>query len=237
MTIEEKYGNDEMFESWADVNIFFPIATKLVDPLYYIYLTPNCVTILSTMFTLGSIFFLNCNSNVCSFIFYINGYILDCVDGRMARKYNLCSDVGMALDPVSDNITNGLLFSYIIFNYPYNAKTIGIIIIFIFMTFMLSLSYGINEAVTSYKKYDNDKFYEHKLIYFEKKGYYLENKSNYLEKQLFSLFLLITKASYDTYRLIYTYYDDKQIKKHLKLLKHFGPGNFNLLVGIMLLFI
>lgn len=229
MSIEEKYGNDEMFESWADVNIFFPIATKLVDPLYYINLTPNYITILSTMFSLQSIFFLN-TSNILSFIFYIIGYILDCVDGRMARKYCMCSDVGMALDLVSDNITNGLLFSYIITNYPYNAKIIGIIIIFIIMTFMLSLSYGINEAVLSYNKYSNDNFYEYKIIYFKNKNY-----RNFLEKLLFFVFLMITNASYNTYRLIFPYYNKNQIIKNLKILKHFGPGNFNLLVGVMLL--
>ena len=31
---EAKYSDDDMFESWADVNIFFPISINLVDPLY-----------------------------------------------------------------------------------------------------------------------------------------------------------------------------------------------------------
>jgi hypothetical protein len=93
---------------------------------------------------------------------------------------------------------------------------------------MLSLSYGINEAVLSYNKYGDDNFYKHKIIY-------LKNKGNCLEKQLFSLYLTITKATYETYRIIFPYYNKTQIMQNLKLLKHFGPGNFNLLVGIMLL--
>ena len=55
---EDKYGDDTMYESWADINIFFPIAQSLIDPLYCMGFTPNMVTIMSTLFTFLSIYFL-----------------------------------------------------------------------------------------------------------------------------------------------------------------------------------
>ena len=68
---ESKYGDDNKFEPWSDVNIFFPIATKIVDPLYNLGLTPNMVTILSTVFTLLSIYFLHINKRFEDFTYLL----------------------------------------------------------------------------------------------------------------------------------------------------------------------
>lgn len=227
---EAKYGDDEMFESWADLNVFFPISLNLVDPLYDMGLTPNMVTILSTIFTFLSIYYLHLGNRAYAFYAYLFGYTLDCVDGRMARKYNMGSDIGMALDCTSDNISNLLLFTYILRTRPMNLITGISLSVLALMSFLLSLSYGINEAITSMKESGTDNFYE-------KKVKYLKGKGECYEKSLFSLFLLITKTSYQTYKLFFPKYDEEKIFKWLKILKHFGPGNYCLLVGFMLLYI
>ena len=227
---EDKYGDDEMFEPWADVNIFFPIATKLVDPLYNIGMTPNMVTITSTILTFMSIYFLHQDKRQHAFLSYIFGYILDCVDGRMARKYSMGSDLGMALDCVSDNISNAALFGYILLNRPYNKKTIGSLGVLTLLSYMLSLSFGLNEAISSFETTKNDNFYEKRINQ-------LKNKEDCLEKPLYSIFLTITQISYETYRKHFPSYDRAKINKKLKILKHFGPGNYCLFVGIMLLYI
>lgn len=227
---EDKYGDDELFEPWADVNIFFPIATKLVDPLHNIGMTPNMVTITSTVFTFMSIYFLHQEKRTHAFLAYIFGYILDCVDGRMARKYSMGSDIGMALDCVSDNISNAVLIGYILFTRPYTKKTTWTLVILSCLSYLLSLSYGINEAVASYESTGNDNFYE-------KRVKQLKDKTDCLEKPLYKIFLLVTKLSYETYRKIFPTYDRERINKKLKVLKHFGPGNYCLFVGLMLLYI
>ena len=227
---DEKYGDAEMFESWADINLFFPIATKLIEPLHDIGMTPNMVTITSTIFTFMSIYFLHQDKRYHAFLAYIFGYILDCVDGRMARKYSMGSDIGMALDCVSDNISNAALFGYILLNRQYNKRTIGSLGALAALSYMLSLSFGLNEAIASYETTGNDNFYE-------KRVNQLKDKENCLEKPLYSMFLLITKISYETYRKHFPTYDRDKINKKLKILKHFGPGNYCLFVGIMLLYI
>jgi phosphatidylglycerophosphate synthase len=231
---EDKYGDDEIFESWTDLNIFVPIAKKLVDPLYEIGMTPNMVTITSTVFTLSSIYFLHIENKKLAFISYIFGYLLDCVDGRMARKYNLGSDIGMALDCVSDNISTIILFIYILSTRSYNKRTIILSGILLFMSYMLSLSFGLNEAVSAYEtSYVSDNFYKRRV----KQIKYTKLTNTWYEKILYSIFLLINKLSYTTYRSYFPKYDKKEIYENLKLLKHFGPGNYCTIVSIILLYI
>jgi phosphatidylglycerophosphate synthase len=220
---EEKYGDDETFESWADNNIFFPIATKLVDPLYNLSLTPNNVTVLSTIFTFLSIYFLHQNERLYAALAYFSGYLLDCVDGKMARKYNMSSRYGMALDLVSDNISNLTLVAYLINRFGLTNK---FVLVIIFMSYMISVSYGMNEAIASQKATGSDNF-------LMKRESELKTEKDYI----FTLFLYITKISYRSYRSFFKEYDEEKIFKWLSILKHFGPGNYCLLVSIILLYI
>ena len=153
---EQKYGDDNMYESWADIALFLPLSDRLVDPLKDIGLTPNHVTYLSTACTFLSIYYLSIQEVNYAAAAYFLGYLLDCVDGRMARKYNMSSQYGMMIDLVSDNITNLALFSFFIYKHGYLNWFTPLLI---FMTYMLGLSYGINEAVASYKATGNDNFF------------------------------------------------------------------------------
>ncbi len=227
---EDKYGDDTMFEPWADINIFFPISQKLIDPLYCMGFTPNMVTILSTIFTFLAIYFLHLGKRTHAFFAYIFGYILDCVDGRMARKYSMGSEIGMALDCVSDNISNGVLFAYLLFNRPLTLSNITIISSVAVMSYMLAISYGLNEAIASFEATGSDNFYERRLKQLEGKGCGIE----YL---LYQLFILINKVSYNSYRGFFKTFDKEKIYSWLSTLKHFGPGNYCLFIGILLFFI
>ncbi len=227
---ESKYGDDETFESWADINIFFPITNQLVDPLYCMGLTPNMVTIISTIFTFLSIYYLHLGNRYYAFSAYLFGYVLDCVDGRMARKYSMGTDIGMALDCTSDNVSNAALFAYILFNRPMNLTNIGLLSMLSVMSYMLAISFGLNEAIASYELNGSDNFYERRVKQLDGKGYGYE-------KELYKLFLLINKVSYETYKKYFPTYDKEKINKWLGILKHFGPGNYCLFVGLLLLFI
>lgn len=233
LNIEEKYGDNDIFESWSDKNIFIPIAKQLVDPLYNIGMTPNMVTTSSTFFTILSIYLLHQEKKILASLSYLFGYVLDCVDGRMARKYSMSSDVGMALDCVSDNVSHILLFSYILLTRPFNQQTIIFMILIIYMSYMLSMSYGINEAIASYDETQYDNFYNKRIEQLKDKL----NTSCGMEKMLYLLFLIITKVSYKTYHKKYPEYNRTELNDNLKLMKEFGPGNFCLLVAISLLYI
>ena len=225
---ESKY--DELHEPWTDINIFFPIASKLVDPLYNLGLTPNMITILSTIFTFLSIYFLHLDKRIHAVISYIIGYILDCVDGKMARKYSIGSDFGMVLDSTSDVISNTCLLAYLICTRSFNTKFI-IQLSSIFLFTHLQASYhGLNEATKSYKEYGSDNFYEHM-----KKQ--LKGKACGLEKPLYYLFLKITKYSYKSYRSFFPTFNKEEFYSKSQILKIFGPGNFILYIAILLLYI
>ena len=193
----------------------------MVDPLRNLNLTPNHITYLSTLFTFLTIYFLEHNKPFDATISYASGYILDSIDGKMARKYNMATKYGMALDLVSDNISNIALISYLINKYGiYNYN----IIIILFMSFMISVSYGLNEAILCYKETGNDNFYSKRVVELKR------------EKDLiFTLFLTITKMSYKSYKLFFPTYDEEKIYSWLKILKNFGPGNYCLVMCFILL--
>jgi hypothetical protein len=220
---EEKYGDDEMFESWSDNNLFFPIATRLIDPLKKIGLTPNMVTYLSNIFTFLSIYYFNLDNRIYASISYLIGYLLDCVDDKMARKYDMTSNFGMALDLVSNNVSNAVLLSFLIQKYGFENHYI---LLLIFMSYMITISYGLNEAIDSYKKTGSDNF-------LEKKQKELENEKDIL----YDLYLLIIKICYQSYKIFFPTYDQKKIFDWLEILKHFGPGNYCLLFSAVLLYI
>lgn len=227
---DSKYGNNELFESWADNNIFFPITSIMIDPLYKMGFTPNMITIMSTIFTFLSIYYLYLGNNYYASISYLLGYLFDCIDGKLARKYSMGSDLGMALDCVSDNVSNCLLFLYILLFKQMNFINGVSLFIISGMSFLLSLSYGLNEAIDSVNNINNDNFYKRRVKQ-------LYNKGCGYEVGLYKLFLFITKMSYNTYKLFFKEYDQVKIFKWLTILKHFGPGNYCLLISIILLII
>jgi phosphatidylglycerophosphate synthase len=231
--IDDKYGDDELFESWSDNNIFIPIAKQLVDPVYNLGMTPNMVTVTSTFFTMYSIYLLHQEERIYASLSYLLGYLLDCVDGRLARKYSMSSDIGMALDCVSDNVSNFILFGYILLTRPFNQKTIIFMILIIYMLYMLSISYGINEAIASYDVTKDDNFYNRRYQQLKDK---IEISCGG-EKMLYLLFLTITNLSYSTYHKEYPNYDREKLNGKSKTMKEFAPGNFTLFIAISLLYI
>jgi hypothetical protein len=216
----EKYGDDSKYEPWADNNIFFPIANKLVTPFHDLGLTPNMVTYLGTFCTLLAIYYISINEIHFATLSYFIGYLLDCVDGKLARKYNMTSKEGMVLDLVSDNISNLLLMIFIVYKFGYFNWYAPLIMI---MTMLLSLSYGLNEAIASYKATGSDNF-------IERRKKQIGSKSNVLD----NIFLLITGMSYSSYRILFPTYDEDKLNKWLVILKEFGPGNYTLLVTFII---
>lgn len=217
----QKYGDDEVHESWADNAIFYPLTDKIVTPMRELGLTPNGVTYLSTALTFLSLYYLSINKVHYAAIAYFMGYLFDCVDGRMARKYNMGSQFGMVIDMVSDNITNLSLFAYFVYKQGYDHWYIPTLFI---LTYLLSLSFGINEAIASYKTTGSDNFLERR-----------QKEIGDVENILYKLFLGITSFSYNTYKTFFPKYDEQKINRWLSILRHFGPGNYCLgIIALML---
>ena len=141
------------------IQYYFLVTFELLNPFYNFGIIFICF-ILRNILVLFILKYLHQDKKYHAFLSYMFGYILDCVDGRMARKYSMGSDIGMALDCVSDNVSNAALFGYILLNRQYNKRTIASLGALAALSYMLSLSFGLNEAIASYETTGNDNFYE-----------------------------------------------------------------------------
>ena len=229
----DKYEDDNEQEPLSDIYLYFPLS-DILNPIFHKFgFTPNHITLLSAVSTLYSIYCFQQGKKEC-YIFYFLGYLFDSMDGRMARKYNQGSIFGMIFDLVSDNITNLPLILVFLcktiksLNDPTcsSYKKILIFILIIIFGFILSIQYGINEAIASYIKHKDDDFHKYKVKLMKEHKY---------ENTCFGkLFLFIIKQSYNSYRMVYPNpLNDESLKKLKKKqikIKEFGPGNYNLFI-------
>jgi phosphatidylglycerophosphate synthase len=92
---------EDNYECPIDIIIF-----KFIDKHLHIFhklgLTPNMVTTLSIVFGLLSAFQILQNRLWLAAIFWLIAYYLDCVDGKLARKYNMVSKFGDLYDHIGD---------------------------------------------------------------------------------------------------------------------------------------
>ena len=232
----DKYGNDDEQEAISDIHLFFPLADCLLKPLHKIGLTPNGVTLLSAVFTLAGVYYFYYNKMIYAYLFYLLGYLMDCIDGRMARKYNQGSILGMILDTVTDNVTNlPLIIIFItktIKSYGTNNFSTRIILLFLIVvvTYVFSAVFGVNEAIQSYEKTKDDNFHNNKIKILKDTKYH----NSFIGK----LFLSVYDISYKSYRKLFPEKINKNnlqaLKEHLLSLKEFGPGNYCLFLTFMM---
>jgi phosphatidylglycerophosphate synthase len=103
----------EKYESQVD-NLLYKIIDPVATFLHDLNLTPNNITCLSFITGLLSAYFLHKGRILLFISFYIISYFLDCVDGYVARKYDMTSKFGDALDHNFDTIKNIIIFYIII---------------------------------------------------------------------------------------------------------------------------
>ena len=215
MSIETKFGDPEIFEAISDIHLFFPISKMLIPICKDFGLTPNMITTLSLICTLNCYMKINKNKKEAMFSYFL-GYLLDCMDGMMARKYNMGSNFGMTYDLVTDTISNALILQLMFTkkNIPPNIKAmIAVMLIF------LMLLNSFNEAHCAFEKTGNDNFYK------IKKNQLKEN-TGFLKE----IYLKIEESNYDIYKKIIPVYDEKKVLAYVKYFKMCGPGNFCLMM-------
>ena len=79
--------------------------------------TPNAVTVLSITLAFASIYFLEKKNTILFTFLFSIAFILDCIDGYMARTYNMTSKLGDFLDHIGDAFKFGMLFASSICEY------------------------------------------------------------------------------------------------------------------------
>lgn len=148
--------------------IAFYITTLLVKTK----VTPNSVTYLSLLIGVLSAFSIYIGHLYLS-VFLLNiSFILDCVDGQIARAKQLQSEFGMWLDNISDRVVENIILIGMFFIQSDNNIFVVGIVLLIFLNM--------------YYAYISDM-----LIYAKKQGY---KKLTYKEKILFSPIYFISRS-------------------------------------------
>ena len=93
--IAEKY--DDRFD-----NLLYRIADKIVPFAFLLGMTPNMITTLSNISCIICIVLLLKSQYLWACFFLILSYYFDCMDGHMARKYNMVTVFGDYYDHISD---------------------------------------------------------------------------------------------------------------------------------------
>jgi phosphatidylglycerophosphate synthase len=136
MNYEKKNGRKipSKFENPID-DIIIDFCDKLVEPCYKNNITPNTITIIRIILSFFVIYYLFFTCNI--FIPVLGSgvfYIMDCLDGHVARSTDQVTVFGDYLDHFADIFYYLSIFLFIIIK-KYNNK------FFIFTSFLL-LSYG-----------------------------------------------------------------------------------------------
>jgi phosphatidylglycerophosphate synthase len=91
----------DCYECPIDIHIFKLIDSQL-ETFYNLGLTPNMVTTLSIVFGLLAAYAIMQDQLGLAALGWLIAYYLDCVDGKLARKYQMVSKFGDLYDHIGD---------------------------------------------------------------------------------------------------------------------------------------
>jgi CDP-diacylglycerol---serine O-phosphatidyltransferase len=87
----------------------------LHQSLFFLFrLIPNCLTLLNAVFGLASIYMISAGKLDIGVLFFGGSIVCDCLDGYAARKLNVVSDFGKALDSLADAVSFGVAPAFLV---------------------------------------------------------------------------------------------------------------------------
>ena len=138
------------YESWTTILTSNPFIIPLTELLAKTPVTPNQITILSFLVALGTVYlYFTGNLFVGALVWHV-GFILDCVDGSLARKLGKTSEFGAKLDHTLDKIKKILAIIAII--YATHAQyNLSLMILLVIIHYLLHrIKYRKNEVFIEY---------------------------------------------------------------------------------------
>jgi len=91
----------EYLESPID-NFLYVLIEKVAPTFHKLGFSPNMITTLGNVSTIFSVYALYKHQFLISSLFFILSYMFDCLDGYVARTYNLVTEFGDYYDHISD---------------------------------------------------------------------------------------------------------------------------------------
>lgn len=119
-------------------NILLSITEKVAPGLVNLGFTPNIITTFSLISGLLGIYYIYKEQYVYGSLLFFLGYFFDCVDGYMARKFNMITKFGDLYDHITDWVVSVLLI-LVYFTRDLNTKFKITILIFFSILTLLSL--------------------------------------------------------------------------------------------------
>ena len=109
--------------------LFYDISDSVSPFLYDIGITPNVITTFRMMLIIFVFtYYFNVQSYNIAAIIYIVAYFGDCLDGHMARKYNMETNIGDYYDHIVDTVSTIITLYFISMNMSKNYTWILLII-------------------------------------------------------------------------------------------------------------
>lgn len=158
------------YECPFDIYMFKFINMHL-DMYYKLGFTPNMVTTLSIIFGLLAAYEIIYGNFIFAAFLVLVSYYLDCVDGKLARKYNMVSQLGDYYDHFGD------LFKYILIIYALiksnkktkiNERQWFFILILIILTVAQAIHMGYQESLYNNKSESSYLNILRKIVSFDK---------------------------------------------------------------------
>jgi phosphatidylglycerophosphate synthase len=220
----QKFGNDSLYESPVDTYLFNPLSAELVEPAFKAGLTPNGVTTISTVLELIAVYFFATDWMQFAAIAYFLGYLMDCVDGKLARKYNMQSKFGMVYDFNSDMLVHSLLYLVALYKY---GLYFSMVMVPIGLGVVANTYYGLVKAIECVNKHNHDKF----MIVV------LDDVKEVEPKWFAQIFVQFHVSAYNCYASLMHGYEEPQMRdKLMEYFKYFGPGSYAMVITLMLFF-
>ena len=137
-----------------------------IEPLHKVGVTPNMLTTTSMLCGLYSAKLILDKRPKEAALFFALNYIFDCMDGHMARRFDMETNFGDWYDHITDWLTFGFIGYALFKTNKYNRKTIIILsLIFMLLTLNMTIWIGCQEkvynkdvgkSISFYKKVCND---------------------------------------------------------------------------------
>ncbi len=134
-------------------SILLNIGASLLPALHTSGHTPNTITTYSLLAGLASVYYLY-HGHIYKFaILYAFSYFFDCIDGQLARQYNMTSKFGDLYDHVSDLLI-GVMLVYV--SYVKYKKHVSptIVLILLVMAFLMNTHIGCQQMFYYQNKTD-----------------------------------------------------------------------------------
>ena len=131
------------------------LCNQIDRPLYRMGVTPNMITLFGLFTGLLSIHFLVQKRYVLSIAFLWITYFTDCLDGYMARKYNLTTKLGDYLDHFRDQFVILSIISICVLQIRKTKYKLLFILLIAFFGLLMLSQLGCQEKLTQYNDHND----------------------------------------------------------------------------------